>query len=151
MLKQPAAERMRYRQATADSLLKAQPHSPKQAANGTYTDLGAAAGLTVIFLAVFDADGLELVNLVLENLQGSRNKRHECSSLVALEDHPRVTQPTDVFDSEVGDESVFVIARAGNLMTEDVLAGVAANDQAEHDLSTFACCLHFGVVGVRQV
>ena len=91
MLQQPAAEWMLYRQATADSLLKAQPHSPEQATNGTYTDLGAAAGLTVILLAVFDADGLKLVDLVLENLQGSRNKRYERSFLIALEDHPRVT------------------------------------------------------------
>ena len=69
MLQQPAAEWMLHRQATADSLLKAQPHSPEQATNGTYTDLGAAAGLTVILLAVFDADGLELVNLVLRSGQ----------------------------------------------------------------------------------
>jgi hypothetical protein len=62
-----------------------------------------------------------------------------------------VTQPTNVFDSKVGDESVFVIAFARHLMTEDVLAGIAANDQAEHDFSTFTCCLHFGVVGIRQV
>ena len=91
MLQQPAAEWMLYRQATADSLLNAQPHSSEQAAHGTYTDVGAAAGLTVIFLAVLDADGLELVDLVLENLQGSRNKRHERSSLITLEDHSRVT------------------------------------------------------------
>ena len=36
-------------------------------------------------------------------------------------------------------------------MTEDVLAGIAADDQAENDLSALACSLHFRVVGVRQV
>jgi len=71
--------------------------------------------------------------------------------LIALENDSRVAKPTNILNSQIDNESVFVIALAGYLMTEDVLAGVAADDYAENDISALACSFHLCIVGVRQV
>ena len=62
-----------------------------------------------------------------------------------------MAEPTNVFDGQVDDESVLVITLAKDLMAETNLAGIAADDQAENDLSALSCRLHFCVVGVCQV
>ena len=60
---------MSDRQASANPLLDAQPHSPEVPTHGTHTDFGATAGLTIILLTMLNADTLELVDLELKDFQ----------------------------------------------------------------------------------